>query len=202
MNLIYTICCGNEYQQIADICLPTFSDYARKIKCDLICRRGNVNRNRAIFEKLQINRYLQQYDRVAFIDLDCLISPNAPDIFESHPDDETFYVKKLALKTGFQINSGVMIVSKPHARLFSGSPNIRQLRKHWFYKYVRHHQNSYLEKWFACQLNDGEFPVQDLESKWHEVIVSNPSFIFHAWQYKNKADILKKKKNNIKITHL
>lgn len=200
MNLIFTICCGQEYRQIAEVSVPTFYNYAKKIKCDFSCSKHNGKSWAHIIEnKFLIKKLLNKYDRVAFFDIDCIINPKAPNIFETHNDPETFYVRKRETnKEHFQVNTGVMIASKPHAHLFQKDDH--KLKNHPLFKTTKLDGQSKTEQWLCCQLNDAKFPVKHLERMWHEADPGHPYWVFHAggngYHSKNKKHILQQRLKN------
>ena len=176
--MMFTVCCGEQYKQLSKITLPSFIDYARKINSDFECITGQTsNRWEAISLKYKALDYLEQYDRILFVDLDSYISPFAPNIFEEHPDDK-FYVRKLPREHHFNINSGVFIASPQHKKAFETCETTLEELKSEF-----NSGQSMFEKMLCQQLNDAEFEVENLNKQWHMCPydgIYEPFYIFHA----------------------
>lgn len=124
--------------------LSTIAKYAEKTNSDLtVLGAGVINFRNIYFEKFYIEKLLDVYDRVLYVDADVIITPHAGNIFKLYPDENTFYayhendhneimdrdmfVRPLlndGLKWGklngkYQyFNAGVMLVSKRQRTVF------------------------------------------------------------------------------------
>lgn len=131
-------------QEHFNLVLPSFIEYSKKIKADLIIRQSqhlqNFNiRLIATFERYDIYNLLKIYDRVLWLDSDIYITKNAKNIFDIVPDNKLgVYIElnsyekecvinrmvetmKLTSPVTNYFNSGVILASKQHAELFNMS---------------------------------------------------------------------------------
>lgn len=139
---IVTACIGEAYQKIANISGPTLKAYAARIEADLIVLTGRGYRDRhPYWEKFRVAEYLEFYERVCWMDLDVIVNPKAPSIFEAAPmghfsafdegkvfadrqeqlwKDAGFYdfrpEQLLGWANGY-FNVGVMVLEPPHLPL-------------------------------------------------------------------------------------
>jgi lipopolysaccharide biosynthesis glycosyltransferase len=81
---IVTLCIG--FDEIAKFSHPTFKLYANKINADFIVMKDRICKN-IYFCKFYVRELLEKYDRILFIDTDCLVRSNCPDLFEIVPED-------------------------------------------------------------------------------------------------------------------
>ena len=81
----------------------SFEAYASRVGADLVCIREHsgdydfVSEKKslflkAIFEKLNLEKYLRYYERVLYLDADILITPGARDIFDVYSDPRNIYM--------------------------------------------------------------------------------------------------------------
>lgn len=143
---ICTITVGDFYQRLARDSHPMMYDYAEKIGADFYAK-DVVTESVVGYAKLKLVRdLLAEYDRVAFVDTDILIRHDAPSLFDLVPDDavgafdegfiypdrretKLLYCQQISAtqtpelvewtRDGRYYNTGVMVVSKRHARLFA-----------------------------------------------------------------------------------
>ncbi len=97
---IYTVAIGSD--PIFRYTLPAMRHYAARIGADFIaCREASVSRRfpplghpaaSAVLEKIHVRSLLRDYERVLYVDGDVLIAPEAPDIFETHPNAAACYL--------------------------------------------------------------------------------------------------------------
>ena len=74
---------GADYWRLADVSLPTIRDYANRIGVDLVVLENRSFPKWSLYwEKLALGRLLVRYDYVVWIDLDVIVNPSAPDIFQ------------------------------------------------------------------------------------------------------------------------
>ena len=136
---IVTGCFGPDYLRIAEVSLPTIRDYAERVGAELVV----LDKRRFPFctghwEKLQIGRLLNRFDRVAWMDIDLVVNPRAPSIFDCTPPrsvcafeegkiftDRLDELRRDAPFYGFPtfdyrtyFNSGVLVVNAIHWALF------------------------------------------------------------------------------------
>ena len=143
---ICTLCIGKEAREFGKYSIPVFKKYAAKIGADFILLdtpKVNYNKTQYInpvkFEKYQLYDVLEEYDRVAFFDIDVLITPHATNIFRAvssnkiggvfedvlmQADERRRLIKTVqkvlgdvGWKKGF-LNTGVMVVSQAHQFIF------------------------------------------------------------------------------------
>lgn len=139
-NLILTIACGDFYKKMASLTHPTIKNYASKIGADFLCiDEKNISETTPHWEKFQIHDLLDEYDRIAYVDTDVIIRKDCPDIFKEVPKDKLGmfneapftdrskelmidickeYNEKLPGWDGRYFNSGIMVISEDHKKLF------------------------------------------------------------------------------------
>jgi hypothetical protein len=135
---VVTIACGSFYERLAAITHPTIQAYADRIGADFIVWREFGSHVMPHYQKLELAKVLDQYDRVLYIDTDVLVRGDTPDLFEIVPEDElgafdeTPYINRnidmIQFMTavgcdpwswdGKYYNTGVMVLSKCHQHLF------------------------------------------------------------------------------------
>ena len=183
---MFTICCGERYKKLSELTIPNFIDYSKKINSHFECiTKTNQNWPKSVSLKLRTKDYLKEYKRVFFIDLDCYIHPDAPNIFEEHPN-ESFYIKKMPRDGFFQINSGVFIANQSHKEIFEPCP-IEEPQ-------IEQAEQSVFEKTLCQQLNNSMLKIESLKPDWHVCPYDqNKSFhIYHAHDENKRALLLKK----------
>ncbi len=139
-HLVVTLVLGQSAEEIYSLSQQSLRFYSEKIGADFACIRENVFSDNHVpphYTKLKIQEYLEQYDRVLFLDCDVIVSATTPNIFELVPEDAIGVVNEGALvdrseaikqvqkalgnleswKSGY-FNSGVIVVSKLHKDLF------------------------------------------------------------------------------------
>lgn len=80
-KVIATLSIGEQAQQWADISYPFTRRYAERIGADFFCLSTGIDGLSPSFAKLKLGELLDLYDRMAYIDGDILVAPNAPDLF-------------------------------------------------------------------------------------------------------------------------
>ena len=130
---IVTVANGPEFVEVLKLTRPAMQAYADRVNADLI-DLDNDTEDWGPMEKFRTWHFAKQYDEVLFVDADCLIKPNAPNIFEqyteticAHDDWSRLYKtewlererKTVGDKTGIDIqntsqclNSGVVLSRK------------------------------------------------------------------------------------------
>lgn len=139
-NLILTIACGDFYQKMSSLTHPTIKNYASKIGADFLCiNKKDISETTPHWEKFQIYDLLEEYDRIAYIDTDVIIRRDCPDLFKEVPENKLGmfneapftdrskelmidickeYNEKLPGWDGRYFNSGIMVISDDHKKLF------------------------------------------------------------------------------------
>jgi len=181
---ILTIVNGEKYEKIWSKTRPFFENYADKIGADLVVLSDADNMPSPHWIKFAIYEFLKKdYDRVAFIDADILIRPDAPSLFDIVSEDKfgifnegRFTPRALCLyevKSVYGIdlpnwnnqdyyNTGVMVVSRKHRHVFSPVKNLKPLR------------NSFGEQTYLnYRLFDLGIEVQELEYKFNSMSIMN-----------------------------
>lgn len=132
---IVTITTGAKYNALAEVTHPTILTYALKIGAEFIVWRDTSKHQIPAYQKLEIGGLLEKYDRVAYIDTDIIIRPDAPNIFDIVPEthvgmfeEGAFMDRRGAMKAlvndvewvtrGTYYNAGVVVVSKIHRDIF------------------------------------------------------------------------------------
>lgn len=148
---IMTIVSGSKYQEIWKRSRPYFEDYADRCGADLLVL-DNLPDNLPSphWAKFSIYELLKkQYDRIAFIDADILIRPDAPSLFDIVPEDQfgifnegTYTPRAVCiheLRKVYNVtlkkwngkdyyNTGVMVASRQHRFLFKVTEEVKPLR--------------------------------------------------------------------------
>ena len=140
------------FDNIFKYTFPFFEKYSKKTGADLIIidkKTININKEGYVnnrFENLQVGKYLKTYDRIFLLDCDVILKPECPDYFDTDP--KNLYISRVDLHddrrlessvervklvqsqlgevegwTQSYFNSGVMMVSKEHIKLFDYNIN-------------------------------------------------------------------------------
>lgn len=80
-RLLVTVATGNTYTRLLTLTRPGFEAYAAKCKADYI-EVTNVTSDQWQMEKFRIGELAKQYEQTLFVDSDCVILPNCPDLFD------------------------------------------------------------------------------------------------------------------------
>lgn len=88
--LITTLVIGQEIESLAKQTVPGMEQYAKRVGADfkVIGKTEISERLTPYYEKNQIFNFLDEYDKVLFIDSDILITPDAPNLFRQCNGDE------------------------------------------------------------------------------------------------------------------
>ncbi len=139
---VVTICCGSFFERLARITHPTIAAYARKIGADFLVWRDFAGHAMPHYQKLELGKLLETYDRVLYLDTDVLVRDDAPNLFDLVPKDEvgmleeSKYIERTINMIQFMIavgydarqwdgkyyNAGVMVLSRSHRNLFVPPP--------------------------------------------------------------------------------
>lgn len=139
-KIIFTIAIGEHYDKLSKITLPHMADYARRVNATLMCLHEPIYKvANPAWSKLYIKGILdmEKPDIMAYIDIDCVIRENTPDIFaewdgrfaaydEATPDNLrldliTHYgclMSKLVKPKNY-FNTGVFLCGPQHRELFN-----------------------------------------------------------------------------------
>jgi len=140
VNAIMTVIIGPEYEEIAGLTLPHIRAYVDRLGAAMVeTRKAELSRGILHYEKLGMRQWLDKFDRMAFIDVDCLVRKDCPSLFAEVPpekfgimDDSQFGDREKAidhmarsfgargLKRGNHKygNTGVMVASACHRAVF------------------------------------------------------------------------------------
>ena len=142
---VITLCVGDAYEKISKLTHPTIEAYAKKIGAIFIVIRDRIYGDEIPtgYEKLRLKNYLEEYDRIIYVDTDLIIRPDTPNLFEFLPEgmfcafNEGAWipdrlkslgqaVKEFGLSTpefkNQYYNTGVMVFEKKHSKLFIEPP--------------------------------------------------------------------------------
>lgn len=130
---IVTVANGTKFVELLKLTRPYMQAYADRVDADLI-DLDNDTEDWGPIEKFRTWHFAKEYDEVLFVDADCVIKPDAPNIFEQyteticvHDDWSRLYKtewlererKTVSAKTGLEIqntsqclNSGVVLSRK------------------------------------------------------------------------------------------
>jgi len=146
---IVTVSIGPAYQQISSLTHPLMADYAHRCGAsfEVITERVYPSNIQMFWEKLQMREYLLEYGRIAFIDSDVIIHPQAPSLFDVVPEDclgmlneahvQGVKNKKKELedfcqRAGIQMpvwdgrywNVGIIVFGRQHLHIFDDPPKL------------------------------------------------------------------------------
>jgi len=136
---IVTLVDGQKYEEIAKITLPLMRNYAKKCGADLVILDNKIGLPVPHYAKLQIRNL--DFENICFIDIDVLINPKAPNIFEEYSNqlamlDEGKYAPERAMELAFYngifnptkfyleswdkryFNTGVMLIPRKYLQYF------------------------------------------------------------------------------------
>lgn len=136
-TVLVTITSGDKYRELGKITHPTLLAYATKIGAEFLVWRDTKKHKFPAYKKLDISKLLEKYDRVLYVDTDILIRDDAPNLFDIVPETHVglfeegqFMNRQEAMRQlspnemewitrGTYYNTGVMVVSKAHASMFT-----------------------------------------------------------------------------------
>jgi len=140
MNLVLTICMGDEYSSIGELTHPFLKAYAKRIGADFrSITSQKVSQTTPHWEKFQISKLLDKYDRILYLDTDLIVKQDCPNLFDVVPEDKlgmfeegqfTNRSRELLIDVcrnygitlpgwnGKYYNSGVMVISQAHRNIF------------------------------------------------------------------------------------
>ncbi len=194
-NAIVTLYIGEKYKSIANVTLPVMKKYASKIGADLIeITENKLGHGMEHYEKLQIYELFDSYERLAFFDIDILITSACPNIFSEVPESHfaAFDVSRLsrvhdnAIKLiqeklgdiGWRdnyFNSGVMVASKLHKEAFNPYDGFLDT---WSEISFREGDGTYLDQTFVnYNVKRLNFPFLDLGYKFNHTTAPNNSYL-------------------------
>ena len=81
-NLIFTESSGSTFKEMASFTIPLMEKYAKKINAGFIYDYKKEKLDYPSYGKFKIKNFLKHYDRVLFLDIDILVKPNSPNIFD------------------------------------------------------------------------------------------------------------------------
>lgn len=136
---IVTLSIGEKYSKLGKLTLPLMKAYSDSLSSDFyVIDTPKIGIGMKHYEKFQLHEYLEEYDRVIFIDLDILIIPKCPDLFKIVPTEcfgafkvsDYSYIHDNSIQLIQQklgtvewgrdyFNSGVMVFSKQHEEVFN-----------------------------------------------------------------------------------
>jgi hypothetical protein len=85
IRALVTVSTG-EFGILEPITLPSFSEYSRRCRADLVVSRRTLGTGNGQWDKLLIRDVLDYAEKVVYVDLDAIIRPDAPDLFALVPD--------------------------------------------------------------------------------------------------------------------
>jgi lipopolysaccharide biosynthesis glycosyltransferase len=106
-NLIFTEASGFVFSRFSELSVPLMKNYAHKTGADFIYNEKDRKTKYPLFGKYQIFDLFDQYDRILFLDIDILVRPDSPNIFEIVPDK-----KFAALAEGSLCDDGELLARK------------------------------------------------------------------------------------------
>lgn len=83
---IITVANGTKFVEVLKLTRPFMQAYADRVDADLI-DLDNDTEDWGPMEKFRVWHFAKEYDEVLFLDADCVIKPDAPNIFEECRED-------------------------------------------------------------------------------------------------------------------
>jgi hypothetical protein len=139
-RLVLTIAIGDAWRALGQVTHPLMREYAARVGADFrAITEPSGERWGPHWEKLQIYNILgREYDRVIYLDTDCVLRPDCPDLFEVVPESKVgafneglFMPRTEVMRQGLQRyvkgdlgwdgkywNTGVMVLSRKHRHIF------------------------------------------------------------------------------------
>jgi len=193
-NAIITLSIGEEFRSIAEITHPLIKQYADSCSADFIVinEQKTSTGARPHFEKFQIAKYFDVYDRIAYIDTDIIILPKSPNLFLEVPSNKfgACIVSKIDGRFAKEIslinqelgqidwhhdyfNSGVMVISASHREIFN-PPNDELIK--WSSGDFRKHTKALFDQTLInYQLNRLGFELYDIGFRYNHTPAWNNS---------------------------
>ena len=84
---------GEKYCKLLSTNISQFKNYAEKYNADLVVikqKPDSTNKRSFFYQKLLLPDQLKEYDTCVFFDIDILINPDCPSLFDILPDDKGF----------------------------------------------------------------------------------------------------------------
>lgn len=109
-----------DFNELGKLTIPFMQQYATKCGADfIILSKRKFEKLHIHFEKFQIEPFFDWYERILWIDLDVLICPDTPNIFEIVPTNlfGVYDEREQKLSSPYY-NMGVFLASKNHRNLF------------------------------------------------------------------------------------
>ena len=177
---------GPRYEAMTKITWPAMQSYSQRIGADFIpFRERKFVKTTPHWEKLQVGAVLADYDRVLWLDVDTLVRPDTPSLFEVVPigtvgaydesfskywDYPNFFVEWSRLSgmpaaeyKGYHFNTGVLVVDRSHRELFETPPVFADYNVLW--------EQTYLNYGVAR----GNIPYLDITAKFNHMY-NSPGF--------------------------
>lgn len=210
-KLIVTLCSGETFQDISRLTYPFLSDYANKVGAHIITLGGIGRRRHLMYRKFDIlNEFDRGYERILYVDLDVVIKPSAPDLFEQIPESHIGMFDE----SRYNIRSKASMI--PYFKMYAqekGNPKIAEtLRKKWGGQYYNagvillskqhkslfqldtseiisdqyYHEQGYLN----VNIIQHDLPVQDIGYKFNcqDFRKHNDSFFIHVTRSHKKLE--------------
>ena len=147
-NAVVTLTIGDKFQRMAELTHPTIKRYADRIGADfVVIDERRWPEYHVDYEKFQFQDLLLKYDRLHFIDTDCIVRDDCPDLFQlvkpaefgafregAFMPERMQALEHIAKLSGQQIqmnpdewkgkywNAGMMVVSALHRYIFTVLP--------------------------------------------------------------------------------
>jgi len=136
---VVTVCVGDYYEELAKYTHPSLKAYAEKINAEfIVIGKDNPNYITQKYNKFEIYNLLNKYDRIIYLDTDIILRDDCPNLFEVVPKTKLGMYNEAMLGERFSYlrdasevyqeplkdwdhkfyNSGVMVISRMHKRVF------------------------------------------------------------------------------------
>ncbi len=200
---LVTLAVGDLYTKMGAITHPLMRSYADRCGVDfIVIGERKVNEKYGLderYEKFQLYDLIDDYEQIAFIDTDILISPKAPSLFDLVPLDRFAAASEAGFsKAGRDIdltqkilgevqwrntyfNSGVMVLGKKHKQVFDPA---RPELKLWSTGEFRANEINLLndQPYLNHRLNDLGIELLDLGYKYnHTRVITDTHTRFNSY---------------------
>jgi len=121
-RLLITVATGDEFWRLLGLTRPFFKEYASKCDADFVALM-NTTQTWPLYEKFRVHKWAGQYDQTLFVDSDCVIKSDCPNLFDMIP------VGQVGLHDDTPLNSGHEWLFRSWQRVMDSQQVFRPLDK-------------------------------------------------------------------------
>lgn len=187
-------------RSLVSISRKSFESYAEKIGVDFLhIDKPKLNYKHPTFERFDLwldNTWWQKYDQILYVDSDVFAMPDAPDVFETYPDLDTFKIcESSGWQKGLKELSGILEkISKQDQMKYGFQTGVFMLTKYsaqkmrpWISRYRElDDHDGHIMVWSAVQ---SQVPVERMDWRYNykrAYYTGHPEIYFFHAQGKKK----------------